>query len=533
MTKRINFVFFISLFLYSLYCSLQLGMSWDVLFHYEMGKDRLDYLFSFGMNKVNEITYENSKLYPGVYTTILAFFVQFFPRTYIIESIYFINLCFSILAIVGIYKISKELFNKEIGKLSFFICFFNPIFFGHMSMNSIDPITAFANIWFFYTILKYLKKQQTDKKNKYVILSGLCLGLGVGIRHSFIITLIPIFVFSIFEIFYFKTIINNKFLIKKIFIDSFIVLIIAYFVMVLFWPHTHPNIFILPFKLAIEGLSYSWGPPFMLYNGETILTSEFPKSYILVNLFYKMPEFVILSFAIFILLFFKIEPFMKKILKGFNFKVAAILLIIFFPNFLLFISPYNTYNGLRLFLYIIPFISIIPAILIFFLFKMIKSNVYKFIFLFIAVLQLFLLVNFFSISPFHYTYLNIFAGKYSNNSEKFENDYWGISTKKLISSINENSEILEKSKVKIAICGVEKYAQKKYLNKIKNLNFKIVNVNENYDYIIMNNRVFWDANIDLKNTKKQTCFSKFSGEDIAVVNKRGLILSKITKNINN
>ena len=49
----------------------------------------------------------------------------------------------------------------------------------------------------------------------------------------------------------------------------------------------------------------------------------------------------------------------------------------------------------------------------------------------------------------------------------------------------------------------------------------------------MNNRVFWDSNIDLKNTKEQTCFSKFSGEDIAVINRRGLILSKITKNIDN
>ena len=63
MTKKINFIFLISLFLYSVYCSLQLGMSWDVLFHYELGKDRLDYLFSLGLNKVNEITYEKVSEY--------------------------------------------------------------------------------------------------------------------------------------------------------------------------------------------------------------------------------------------------------------------------------------------------------------------------------------------------------------------------------------------------------------------------------------------------------------------------------------
>ena len=38
-------------------------------------------------------------------------------------------------------------------------------------------------------------------------------------------------------------------------------------------------------------------------------------------------------------------------------------------------------------------------------------------------------------TPFHYTYLNIFAGKYEENEKKFENDYWGISTKKLVSKI--------------------------------------------------------------------------------------------------
>ena len=533
MIRRINFIFLIIIFLYSVYCSLQLGMSWDVLFHYELGKDRLDYLFSLGMNKVNEITYENSKLYPGVYSTVLAFFVQFSPRTYIIESIYLINLFFSILAVFGIYKISKKLFNKQIAQLTFIICFFNPIFFGHMSMNSIDPITAFANVWFFYTILKYLEKQNTKKRNKYIIVSGLCLGLGIGIRHSFVATLIPIFLFSILEIFYFKSIINKKFLIKIFFFDYIKVLIIAYFLMVLFWPHTHQNIFVLPLKFAIEGFSYAWGVPFMLHNGETIATSAFPKNYILVNLFYKMPEFIILSFVIFIFFFLKIKLFMKKISKGFNFKVSIILLIIFFPNFLLLISPYNVYNGLRLFLYIIPFISIIPAILIFFLYKEIKNNVYKFTLTLVIILQFFFLFNFFSISPFHYSYVNIFAGKYSDNSEKFENDYWGISTKKLISSINTNSEIFKINKPKIAVCGVEKYAQIKYLKKVKNLNFEIVNNSEKYDYIIMNNRTFWDSGIQLNDSRVQTCFSKFQGKDIAVVDRRGLILSKITKNIDN
>ena len=66
--------------------------------------------------------------------------------------------------------------------------------------------------------------------------------------------------------------------------------------MVLFWPETHPNIFLLPIKFAIEGLSNPFGAPFTLYNGEILLTHKLPKTYFLVNLFYKMPEFIIFSY---------------------------------------------------------------------------------------------------------------------------------------------------------------------------------------------------------------------------------------------
>ena len=530
MTKKINLIFLATLFMYSLYCAMQLGYTWDVLFYYDVGKERLDYLFSLGANEVDKNIFARRFL-TGAYSTISAFFVQLFPRKYILEGLYFINLCFSTLAIFGIYKVTKELFNKQIGQITFLLCFFNPIFFGHMAMNGIDTIIAFANIWCFYEILRYLRYQQDNKKkNSYVIYCGLLLGLGLGVRYSFIATLFPIFLFLLLEIFYFKILVNKKFSKKIFFLDSIKVLIIAYFFMVLFWPHTHQNIFLLPFKLAIEAFSFEFGPPFILFNGEIYQPHQLPKNYILINLFYKMPEFIVLSFIIFTCYFFKIGPYLKKKFKGFYFKIFLVLTIILFPNVLFLISPYAIYDGIRLFLFLIPFICIIPAILIFFLFKMIKNNLYKFTFLILVFLKIFFLFNFFSLTPYHYVYLNIFAGKYYENSKKFENDYWGVSTKKLISYINNHGEIFKNTKVKIAICGLPEDAQNHYLNKIKNFNFEIVKKDESFDFVIMNNRVIWDIKNNTYNPKEaQTCFQKFSGEDLIKVQRRGLVISKITK----
>ena len=292
MNKRISFIFLSAIFVYSGYCVLQLGMTWDVLLHHELGKDRLHYLFSLGSDKLNEETFKNTKYYSGAYSTISAFFTYFLSKKYIVESIYFVNLVFSFFAIFGIQKISKEFFNKQIGKITFVICLFNPIFFGHMSMNSIDVAMASAYIWFFYTIIKYLKKQHIEGKRKhYVLFSALALGFFMGIRFSFLIMLLPIFLFVFLEIFYFKILINKKFSIKNFIKDAVKVIIIAYLFMVLFWPETHSNIFLLPIQFTMEGLfhSFGFGPPFVLYNGDVVGSYEIPKSYILVNLYYKMP----------------------------------------------------------------------------------------------------------------------------------------------------------------------------------------------------------------------------------------------------
>ena len=522
MKKRINLIFLSTLIIYSIYCAASIGEGWDVSFHYNIGKDRLDYLFSFGANEVNKNPFV-SKFYTGAYSTLSAFFVQFFPMKYNIEVMYIFNFCFSMLTIFGIYRFAKEFFNKKIAKITFLLCFFNPIFFGHMAMNSNDTIVAFSNIWLIYISFKYLKYQNRKiKKNNYIVYLGLLLGLGLGVRYTFLITLVPLLLLLFLEIMYFKILINKNFSKKIFFYDAVKVAAIGYFFMVLFWPQVHDNIFLLPFKIALEGMSFDFGAPFSLFNGGVFKGTELTKNYILINLFYKMPEFFVLSFFIFVLLIQKINKDKKRNVNFFYYKISFILLIVLFPNLLIFFNPWYLYDGVRLFLYLIPFLCIFPAILINFLLNAVEKKVYKFLLLFLVGLKIFYLFNFFSLTPYHYVYLNIFAGQYSENSKMFENDYFGISTKALISKINYSNSIDKETKVKIAVCGIPEDTQFNYLKSLTNLDFVLVNVDEKFDYIIMNNRAIWDSGT-------QTCFDRYKGKDIITIKRRGLILSKITK----
>ena len=528
--KSINFYFFIFV-LYSVYCAIEIGINWDTFYDYSNGKERLDYLFSLGADD----SYKNAvgrKYYAGLYITISAFLVQFFPIKYNVEVIYLTNLFFSFCTIFGISKLSKELFNKEIGKIVFVFCMLNAIFFGHMATNGKDTIVAFANVWALYSIIKYLKYQNIyEKRKKFIIFSGLSIGFGLGVRLSFLATIIPIIVFLLLEIFLFKKIISKNFSIKRFLIDSIMVLLISYFIMILFWPHVHENIFLYPFKLAIESLSFRFGAPLGLLDGYYFPSYDYPKNYILVNLFYKMPEFIILSFLIFALIFLKILNFFEKKIYGFKSKLFLIFLILIFPNIIILFSHYPLYDGIRLFLYLIPFVNIFPAILLYYLFKNRQDILNKFFIGILIALQFFYILNFFAMTPYHYVYLNLFTGKYSENSKKFENDYWGISIKKLVKKLGKKNDLLGDSRINIATCGMQNETADYYLKKIGNLNYKMVNQykGEKYDIIIMTNRVVWDNIGHINPYHGRTCFEKFSGEDIITVKRRGLILSKITK----
>jgi len=536
MKNKINNITLYSLILFSIYCAFIIGISWDELFYIDKANERLKYLFSFG--SYDYLDYGDQRFYPGLYNTLAIFVTKIFPKKYEIETLHLINYSFSILTIFGISKISSELFNKKVGKIVFLLCFFNPIFFGHMAINEKDTIVAFSNIWATYLIIRYLKNQQIkEKRNRYVILTGLAIGLGLGVRIVFLSTLIPIIVISIFDVLFYKKITNNKFSNKKLIADVFIVFTIAYLLMISCWPDTHKNIFILPFMLLVESFNEIFGISLGLLNGNFYNTSETPKSYLIINLLYKLPEFILLSYMVFIYLIIKNKSFFNSQFKFFNIKLILILFIIVFPQLLLSFSPYKIYDGLRLFLYLIPYICIIPGLTIYYLIINYKIHISKILLTAIFSLFAYHLLIFFLLTPYQYTYLNLLNGDFSKAHKKFENDYWAVSVKELVNQIPNNKDLLNNKELRLAFCGAADDNVKHYLKKIKNFQFKQVNwLTEDYDYIIMTNRIIAPngskGSSDAGNSINiKTCFDRLKGIDIITVSRNGLVLSTLRKKI--
>ena len=118
MSKKKQIILLFFLFSFSTYCAISIGQSWDEGFHLYQGKITLDYLFSLGRID-KDISYR--EFYSPFYWSIQYLLTKIFPLKYQIEASHLINLFFSLGTVIGIGKISKELFNKDVGKIIFLI----------------------------------------------------------------------------------------------------------------------------------------------------------------------------------------------------------------------------------------------------------------------------------------------------------------------------------------------------------------------------------------------------------------------------
>ena len=71
------------LFLFSIFCSITIGMSWDEPWHHINGALRAEYLKSFGNFK--NYDFSDNKFYPGLYDTFSFLFSNFLAKVFSTE----------------------------------------------------------------------------------------------------------------------------------------------------------------------------------------------------------------------------------------------------------------------------------------------------------------------------------------------------------------------------------------------------------------------------------------------------------------
>ena len=514
------------LIFFGLWNSLLIGASYDEPFHAANGIRRLRYLISFG--EYRNYQYANNQFYPGLYDTLsssISYLIyKFNPnifQNFFFHIKHFINFIFAALSIYGLYSFVK-LFSKNelLATISSLLTVLNPFFFGHMGINPKDTIIFFSLIWFLYFFYKYTSK---DKDFKNLILFSFFIGFGCGIRISFLAIIFPLILIGIFyhvKIFNY----NLKNFLKKKISDIIICTFVILFLTLLTWPHLHQGNFNIILETLKNSISWQAGPRLGLINGIFYETSNTPKTYFLSFLLFKMPIYQSILFFISIFLFFVKKDFFKNYINEFSKFIFLNLFIIFYIIFITITLNVKIYDGIRLFLFLIPFFCTICAFSLFHFIINFKKNNLNFIssgvFIFLITLSL---NRFIALTPYQYSYVNYNFIKLNMAGNKFENDYWHTSWKELINNLPEEINGKKINNFNIGVCGgdinaniVRYYLSKKYKK------FKITPTSEAH-FIIMTNRISFNRN------DKRTCFDIFKGQDLFFVKRGDLILSKFTK----
>ena len=505
---------------FSLYCIFYSGLSYDQIFHIENGERRLKYLFSLGNYNYYDILH--LRYYPGLYDTISALLASAFPRNFYYEGYYLINFLTGLLGIFGLKKVIKFFFGATVSKIFFVISIFSPLYFGHLAINPKDTIIATANFWVLYYVIKYLKSETVIHRKDIAIKIGLFVGLGAGVRVLFLGTLIPIIFFLFVEIFLIKKIskkINFKFFLFHI----FLIMIISYSLLIICWPNVHNNIILEPFIVFFQSLSdTSQGAQLSFFVGKFYETLNTPWNYIPLNLLFKMPVFYLIIFLLGLIHLKEINKYVYQNSNFFYYSYISLFLL-FMPVAIAIFLNLKIHDGLRYFIYIIPLFNIVPSIFLYYLYKEFGSLKNKILSIILLPFLIVFMVKFVLISPYHYSYLNLFNDIYLEKNF-FENDYWGTSSKELIKRFSK--KIDNNRSLKIATCGINHINVKYYLKKngIKNYNF--VGLDDKFDYAILINRAIFNDKV----TQKQTCYSKFLDKKVFISVKKSFIdLSKIVE----
>ena len=528
--KKIKLIYvfiIISLSLIGIYNALKIGLSWDELAHYKIGKTRFEFILSllfFEKSNFNQ-AYTASNNYPGIYDTFayfLGWLIQkidnIFFEKYFIEIKNLINFSFSILGLFGLYKFCNLNFTKLIASISTILTFINPFYFGHMSINPKDNIIFFSFIWFLYFLSKYLFEK--DNKFKNLLFLSIFLGIGCGTRITFLAICLPAFFISTYYIIKNYNLFQRK--LSKIFIDSISLIVILLFLTSVTWPQIFTGGLNMFIETLINSINWSFVPHYGLINGLLYEINNTPKLYFFYFFVYRMPIYISILIILSYLVIFKGKELTNLFGEKIKIKFIIINIIVLFPIFLAIFLKVNIYDNIRLFLFLIPFFCILASLSFVYFYSNFKNN-FKSKILLSLIMFLFVLsiTRFFTLNPYQYSYVNYSFLKLKNANQKFEHDYWATSFKETIDNMENKFTRDEIRNMKISYCGGNPRALLLLLNKKYGLR-KLFSPN-NANYIIMTNRASFNKN------DKRTCFDIFKGQDLFFVKRGNLILSKFTK----
>jgi tetratricopeptide (TPR) repeat protein len=420
--------------------SLKSGISGDEdTYHYPHGKNVFKYYSTLGKD-TSCLHYDNSvlQMYGPVFDLATVAVIKLIKPEdeYMVRHI--MNSMTGWAAIFFAGLIAVMLGGWRAGIITLLFMFLSPRFLGHSFNNPKDIPFAAAYIFTIYAIIRFLK-YYPEKRIRYAWPVALGIGLTIGVRVGGILLAIY-FLFFTGLYYMFKYTIREWFRKDHLFFYlrllgyALLISVIGYLIGILLWPYAHQA----PIRRTLEAMKYMEQYATSLrqvFEGKIIWSDNVPKHYLPKYILITIPEYIIIGFISFFVLF------RKWIRENISWYIV-LLFVSIFPVAYIIYKGSNIYGGWRHVLFVYPPLVVLASLGISNLIDRFPNRYYRWG---ITAIVVFLMAlpfrHIVANHPHEYIYYNALAGGVKKAYGNYEMDYF-------YHTLRAGSEWLIKNKIK-------------------------------------------------------------------------------------
>ncbi|MDP0497252.1 MAG: hypothetical protein Q7Q73_13695 [Verrucomicrobiota bacterium JB024] len=428
-----SLVLFVLVAIWGLWALPDYGISWDEYFRWQGGQQKLLYYQVLLDGGDAQAVLPAEDAYPGLFDLSVALANEVLPFGLLALG-HGLSLACGLAAVAGAWAIGRLLGGQRLAFWCALFLFMTPRFFGHMFFNPKDIPFAAGMIWSLYFLLRWgrlLPRPRLGATLTLGVVIGLTLALRIGGMVFFGYVAGYVGYALVRELIVGRGLTRTwwgSFL--RVGGHALLVLVVAFIVLVPWWPAIHSNPLVKPFEALSTVSQYPWNG-LVLFAGESIHAPALPWYYPLTWLAITLPDFLLVILAAGVILLAVNFRFCLRAMfspRGFPWVVVATAFA--FPLAYVIARDSVLYDGIRHLLFILPPLACMGALAWVSLLDLTaRSKPILRVILggALTVLMLMQVWVLYRLHPYEYVYFNQLGGGMADKAGRYETEYWGTS----------------------------------------------------------------------------------------------------------
>ena len=437
------------------------GVTWDEDAHNWYGNFVLDYYLSFFGDKT-ALHWRDLYNYGAVFDTIAAALNRISPIG-VYETRHLLNGLVGVLGLIGCWKLARTVAGARAGFIATLLLILTPNYYGQMFNNPKDIPFAAGVVWATYYMVRIIPTLPRPPP-RLVAKLGAVIGASMGVRIGGLLLVCYLAVLVALDGTWRALAARRAAVLFSALSTScrhvlVPVMLVAYPVMLLFWPWAQTDPVENPLR-ALQFFSHQTFPFYTLFAGQLIPATDLPWTYLPTYIAIALPELVLV-----LLLCAPIVAAAVLWRGRFAFRreqalgACAIGIGIVFPVAYAIAIKAVLFDGMRHFIFVLPLIAVAAA------FAADRGLVWlarlpyrRPIVVALALYGLAHLSIMAMLHPDQYVYYNAFVGGVEGAQRKFKLDYWANSYAEAVQGLEDDLLTLyavdfEDREFSVAVCG--------------------------------------------------------------------------------